>query len=128
MKSQGLSIDAAMISAPPAPSSRVRAPSARRSVKLGRLTRSPLFIAAVAMWLASAFSARAEYVCLPRASDDLKLHTGPGPRFPGQLMKNGTVVTVIKPRQGDWLEVQTAEGQTGWAHAPGVCAGTGPKR
>jgi uncharacterized protein YraI len=98
-----------------------------RSVKLGRLTRSPLFIAAVAMWLVSAFSARAEHVCLPRASDYLELRTGPGFRYPGKPMTNGTEVTVVD-RKNDWLEVRTVKGDTGWAHAPGVCAGTGPKR
>jgi hypothetical protein len=83
VKRRGLFIDAAMISTPPAPSSRLCGAGAWRSVKLGRLTRSSLFIVAVAMWLASVFSARAEFVCLPHANDYLQLRTGPGPRFFG---------------------------------------------
>jgi uncharacterized protein YraI len=110
---------------------RVRDASAWRSVKPGRLTRKPLFIAAVAMRLASAFSARAEYVCVPPTiggESTLQLRTGPGFNYPGKPMANGTVVTVVKPPQGDWVEVRRVEGETGWAYRQRVCPGTGPKR
>jgi SH3-like domain-containing protein len=125
-----LFIDATMLSASPAPSSRHKDANARRSVKLGRLTRRPLLIVAVVMLLASAFSARAEQVCVPPnigGKNTLELHTGPGFDFPGRAMANGTVVTVIEERN-DWLKVRTAEGKTGWAYRPRVCSDAGPKR
>jgi len=130
VKSQGLFIDAAMRSTPPAPSSRVRAPSVRWSVKLGWLTGIPLFIAAVAMWLASAFSARAEQVCVPPnigGKNTLELHTLPRFNSPGRPMADHTVVTVIEERD-DWLKVQTADGKIGWAYRQRVCSDAGPKR
>lgn len=109
---------------------RVRDASAWRSVKPGRLTRKPLFVAAVAMWLISAFSARAEHVCVPPTmggKSTLELRTGPGFNYPGKPMVNGTVVTVVK-EQDDWVEVRRVEGETGWAVRKRICAGTGPKQ
>lgn len=54
------------------------------------------------------------------AQQAVNLRTGPGQDFDRiRLLPQGEVVSVLgRTAQGDWLQVQTADGATGWVSAP----------
>lgn len=124
------SLPATLKSTSMARSNATRSPAAWRPGETGQLTKKRLSFAAIAIWLvlASAVSARAEYVCLPRGlgggESYLLLRTGPGREYPEiGPMVNRSTVTVIG-RKDDWVHIRTHAGHSGWAFEQGICHGT----